>query len=122
MTNIVVPRDLRLGRPVDHRDGSGHLDRAYERQLRARVRDGVRGAERAFVHGGLRANAGAERAGEAFVIAATSGEESAWFELDQMSAEERGGPFVATTGSVEFASGSDESNPSDGTREPFPTT
>ena len=122
MTPILAPRGLRFGRPVDHRDGSGHLDRAYEKELRARVRESVRSAERAFVRRGSPANASAKQAGEAFVIAATSGEERATFDLDQMSAEERGGPFVVTTGRVEFASGSDETNPRDGTREPFPTT
>jgi len=121
MTRIPAPGGF--GRPVDHWDGSGHLDRAYEKKLRARLRgDSVRSAERAFVHRGSPADASAERAGEAFVIAATSGEERATFELDEMSAEERGGPFVVTTGCVEFASGSDETNPRDGTREPFPTT
>jgi len=34
--------------------------------------------------------------------------------------EERGGPFVQTSGSEEFAYDTDESNPIDATREPFP--
>ena len=35
---------------------------------------------------------------------------------------QRGGPFIETDASVEFAYDADESNPIDATREPFPTT
>jgi hypothetical protein len=123
MTRIVEQKAAHPGaRPVDHRDGSGHLDRAYEKKLRARARDGVRPTERAFVHGSSSANASAERAGEEFVLAATTGEEGGAPELEEMTPEESGGPFVATTGRAEFAHGTDASNPRDGTREPFPTT
>ena len=34
--------------------------------------------------------------------------------------EDRGGPFVVTTGGEEFADDVDESNPEGATREPFP--
>ena len=123
MPRIAAQRAPRLGsRKVDHRDGSGHLDRAYESELRARVRDGVRPTERAFVRGSSSINESAERAGEEFVLAVTTGEEGGGPELDETTPEERGGPFVATTGQAEFAYGADASNPSDGTREPFPTT
>ena len=42
--------------------------------------------------------------------------------LDQIVAEESGGPFIETTGAIEFARGTDASNPRDATREPFPKT
>jgi hypothetical protein len=123
MPRIVAPKDIRLhGRTVDHRDGSGHLDHAYEKELRARARDNVPPPERAFVHGSSSPDASAEQAGEEFVLGVTTGEAGGAPELDETSPEERGGPFVATTGHAEFAYGPDESNPKDGTREPFPTT
>jgi hypothetical protein len=108
---------------LDHRDGAGHLRPAYEAGLRARVLAGSgHGAERAFVHATSTANQSAEQSGEEFVMGATSGEEGGAFDLDQISTEERGGPFVLTTGRTEYAYDSDESNPLDGTREPFPRT
>ena len=36
--------------------------------------------------------------------------------------EETGGPFVETSGAIEFAEGTDASNPEDAKREPFPKT
>ena len=52
----------------------------------------------------------------------TMGEEGVASWLDEMSSEERGGPFVETSAFTEFAFNPDGSNPADGTREPFPTT
>jgi hypothetical protein len=40
----------------------------------------------------------------------------------QQVPEEDGGPFVVTRDEDELAGGTDESNPEDATREPFPTT
>jgi hypothetical protein len=124
MTRIIRLMDLRPGRGiVDHRDGAGHLGPVYEAKLRARARhDADRVSERAFVRGPSSPDASAEQSGEEFLKAATSGEERGACDLDEVSSEERGGPFVVTTGKTEFAYEADESNPADGTREPFPTT
>jgi hypothetical protein len=110
-------------RRVDHRGGDGHLDPAYEYLLRARVHDEVhREPEKAFVRGTSSADPTAEACGEEFVMTVTSGEDGGESTLDDVSSEERGGPFVVTSGRTEFAYDPDESNPPDGTREPFPKT
>jgi hypothetical protein len=110
-------------RNVEHRNGAGHLDPAYEAGLRARVHDRARRTgERAFVRGSWSIDASAEESGEEFVRSVTSGVDGGESALDDETSEERGGPFVETNASVEFAYESDESNPPDATREPFPTT
>lgn len=109
--------------PVDHRDGAGHLDPAYEAALRAHVREGARRVvEKAFVGGTSSADPSAEQRGEEFVMTVTSGEDGGESSLDEMSSEERGGPFVVTYARTEFAYEADDSNPVNGTREPFPTS
>ena len=108
---------------VDHRDGAGHLRPSYDAKLRARVHESVRPTgEKAFVRGTSSGDPSAEQSGEDFVQAATSGEEAGAYDLDEVSREERGGPFLVTTGRTEFAFDADASNPLDATREPFPTT
>lgn len=62
----------------------------------------------------------AETLAEEFVRAATSGEDTTEEALDQFVSEEIGGPFVETSASEEFATGSDSSNPDDATTEPLP--
>lgn len=64
----------------------------------------------------------AEELGEAVVSAMTTGEDELRSALEAEVEEERGGPFVVTSGSIEFAGGTDESNIEEATREPFPTT
>ena len=64
----------------------------------------------------------AENMAEDFLQSATSGEDHAEQSLDEVVAEEFGGPFVETSAREEFASGTDESNPPDADREPLPTT
>jgi hypothetical protein len=68
------------------------------------------------------ADSNAEECAEDFVMTVTSGEDGGEAGLDDETDEERGGPFVETGASAEFAYGVDESNPADGAREPFPTT
>jgi hypothetical protein len=93
---------------VDHRDGAGHLAPAYEAHLRARARDRARSTgERAFV-----SRTSCSDPGGAYDPLADDEERSA----------ERGGPFVETSPDVEFAYGTDASNPAGATREPFPTS
>lgn len=60
----------------------------------------------------------AEKLGETFVRTVNGGEDDA--QDDGPVMEEIGGPFVETTGMVEFAFGTDPSNPEGATREPFP--
>lgn len=63
----------------------------------------------------------AEELAEQFVLGATSGEQPAQDRLEADVPEEIGGPFVETTGPMEFADEADETNPADAEREPFPT-
>ncbi len=110
-------------RRVDHRGGDGHLDPAYESLLRARVHDGLRReVEKAFVRGTSSVDPTALDCGKEFVMTVTSGEDGGESRLDDVSSEERGGPFLVTSGRTEFAYDADKSNPPDGTREPFPKT
>jgi hypothetical protein len=124
MNRFIRIRHHRLDpRRVDHRGGDGHLDPAYESILRARAQEAVHGdPDKAFVRGTPSANPTAEECGEDFVMTVTSGEDAGESSLDAVSTEERGGPFVVTAAGTEFAYDADESNPADGTREPFPTT
>lgn len=64
----------------------------------------------------------AEELGEDFVRSALSGEDEHANTYEEPVAEELGGPFVTSAGATELADGEDETNPADGTREPFPTT
>ena len=63
----------------------------------------------------------AESLAEEFVSSATNAEEMTEDDRDRLTPEEVGGPFTETSGSEEFASGSDASNPPDAEREAFPT-
>ncbi len=60
-----------------------------------------------------------EMLGEEFVQSATSGEASRADDLDEVTTEELGGPFVLSTAAEEV--GSDEPETPEATREPFPT-
>jgi len=108
------------------RDGGGHLEKKYAAHLLARSRESRDDANdtRAF----LRKSASrsrdplAEELGEEAVAAMTSGEDQGERLLDLEVEEERGGPFVSSSGAREFAHGTDKSNPRRSTREPFPRT
>lgn len=63
----------------------------------------------------------ADELGEEFVKTATSGEQSNEETRDEVLPEETGGPFIETSPNVEFAGGTDESNPIDAEQEAFPT-
>jgi hypothetical protein len=71
---------------------------------------------------GLETDDLAEELGEEFVRSATSGEQSAEDARDQEVPEERGGPFVVTNASEEFAGGTDASNPPGAERAALPTS
>jgi hypothetical protein len=105
------------------RDGTGHLDPKYARDLRALSRENHDDSEdRAFIATPRSDDDLAEELGEEAVETMTSGEDQSERLTEGEVEEERGGPFVKTRGDDEFASGTDRSNPSDATREPFPRT
>lgn len=115
-------------RPLKRRDGAGRIDPRYARELLAKARETRNDdnqsdeAAFAFLKGARPFDPMARERGETFVQAATSGEESEAEWRDQITAEEVGGPFVVTTGSEEFAPGTDESNIDEAEREPLPRT
>jgi hypothetical protein len=106
---------------VRRRDGAGHIDPKYARDLLAK--SGVPEAEgSSFVDRPRSRDDLVEGLGEEFVAEATSAEHEGEDVLDQEVPEDRGGPFVETTAAEEFAYGTDASNPKGAKREPFPTT
>jgi hypothetical protein len=114
-------------KPIRRRDPQGRIDPQYARELLEKARetrnddDGPE-AGHAFLKGPSSNEALAEELGEAFVEAATSGEESEALRHERITLEENGGPFVETSGNEEFAVGTDESNIATATREPLPRT
>jgi hypothetical protein len=110
-------------KPVVRRDATGHLDPEYERKLLEasqanRARDG---GDRAFIDAAAREEL-SEELGEAFIQAATSGEDAELERRESVIPEESGGPFVPSTAGQEFAGGTDESNIPEATREALPRT
>ncbi len=106
---------------VKRRDGSGHIDAKYARDLREK--SGAPADEgKSFVDRPRSKDALVEELAEEFVQEVTSAEHEGEDVLDQEVPEDRGGPFVETTGDQEFAYGTDASNPKGAKREPFPTT
>ena len=99
------------------------MDPAHAKHLLELAREGKQSdSDEAFLKKARSTDDLAEELGESAVAAMTSGEEQLTDERDAEVAEERGGPFVRTTGGTEFAEGTDESNIPEATREPFPTT
>ena len=62
----------------------------------------------------------ARERGEEFIRSVTSGGNAGDELLEEEVIEEHGGPFITTSASVEFAEGTDESNPEDAEVEPVP--
>lgn len=105
------------------KDPAGHLDPAHAaRLLRLSRETDQHDADVGFVAGPRSKDAMAEQFGEEAVSAMTSGESKASDDWNEHAEEEDGGPFIATSGDEEFATGTDESNTADATREPFPKT
>ena len=75
--------------------------------------------ERAFV-GARTGEDEAKELGEEFVRSVTSGEEAESEMEEEEAVEEEGGPFVVTSASTEYGFGTDESNPPDAEKAPFP--
>src|SRR5215217_116068 len=100
-------------------DGAGHMDPAHAQRLLELSRAGKdRDDTEAFPLAGE--DDLAEELAESAVSSMTSGEDTLTEDLDAEVDEERGGPFLETSGNVEFAGGTDESNIADATREPVP--
>src|SRR5689334_15011817 len=95
---------------ICRRDRPGHMDPKYAADL-LELGGGV-GDQRAHAFlARSRSNDGlVEGLGEEFVEGATSAEYEGRDYLDQENLEEIGGPFVETSGDVEFAQGTDASN------------
>ncbi len=110
-----------MARVVRRRDGVGHLEPQYAADLRARSGRPDREPS-SFLDRPRSSDDLVEELGEEVVAEATSAEHGGEDILDQEVPEERGGPFVETTGAEEFAHGIDASNPRGAKREPFPTT
>jgi hypothetical protein len=109
--------------PAHGFDGAGHMDPAHKKRLLDLAREGKSDeSAEAFVKKARTHDDLAEELAESAVATMTSGEEQLREDLDAEVAEERGGPFVKTSGGTEFAEGTDESNIPEATREPFPTT
>jgi hypothetical protein len=108
-------------KPIQRRDRAGHLEPHYAADLREKA-GGHEGEPEGFVAGPRSKDDLVEELGEEFVTEATSAEHEGEDVLDQEVPEERGGPFVQTTGDQEFAHGTDPSNPKGASREPFPRT
>jgi hypothetical protein len=108
-------------KPMQRRDGAGHINPTYAKQLRAQSGhtnkdDSIRPAFK------VADDDLAEELGAEVVEKANSGEDQGEDDANRDYDEEVGGPFVVTTGRDEYAKGTDESNPSTATREPFPKT
>lgn len=102
-------------------DRAGHLDPRYAAELRSRT-DREPAEPKGFISRARSRDNLVEGLGEDFVGTATSGEYEGQDAQNEYVTEERGGPFVETTGGQEFARGTDASNPKGATREPFPRT
>lgn len=115
--------DVKRPLPAHGFDGSGHMDPDHARRLLELSREGRQDETvEGFVEGAESPDDLAEELAEAVVATMTSGEDQLVTSLEAEVAEERGGPFVETSGNTEFAGGTDESNIAEATREPFPKT
>jgi len=103
-------------------DRAGHLDPQYAAGLRSQSGKPEKDNREAWIKGSHSDDDLAEGLAEEVIGKATTGEDEGEEMAQQIVDEERGGPFVVTTGGTEFADGVDESNPADAEREPFPTT
>ena len=102
-------------------DAAGHIDpNEANRLLELGRSTHVEDSNQAFE--GATEDDLAEELAEAAVHNMTTGADELTSDLEAEVEEELGGPFVVTSGSTEFAGGTDESNIETATREPFPTT
>ncbi len=111
-------------KPIARRDGAGHLNPKYAKDLRRRSKSGavVDSDARGFLRGKRKNDALADELGKEFLETVTSGEDEGNEIRDAVVEEEVGGPFVRTRGKQEFGYARDASNPKGTRREPFPRT
>jgi len=109
-------------RKVRRRDRAGHMDPKYAADLLKLGGGHGDQSATAFLARSRSTDGLVEGLGEEFVEEATSAEYEGRDYLEAENSEEWGGPFVETPADVEFAHGTDPSNPKDATREPFPKT
>ncbi len=116
------PRSSASPTPPVGYDGSGHLA-AREARYFLDLAHATRTTEsdEAFVSSTFTDDDLAEELAEAAVTSMTTGQDELVEQLETDVDEDRGGPFVETSGNVELAGGTDESNIAEATREPFPT-
>jgi hypothetical protein len=89
-------------KPLQRRDGGGHIDAHYGKSLRRLSgSSGRKQPDRAFLNGAYSTDVLAEELGEEFVRSATSGEYEGEEALNQMVPEDIGGPFVTVGGDDE---------------------
>lgn len=63
----------------------------------------------------------AEGLGQEYVKAATSGQDSTLEDMNAVTSEELGGPYLVTPASTEFADGTDKTNPTESEPAALPT-
>lgn len=119
MTSDKTPKDPRQREPFGY-DTSGHMNPRHVRHLLEQMRGNRTRETEAFVSESFTTDDLAEELAEAAVTSMTSGEDELGKSRDAEVEEERGGPFTQSSGSIEFADGTDDSNIEDATREPFP--
>jgi hypothetical protein len=116
------PATKTAAQPPRREDRPGHFDPKYAAALRALSGAAGKDDARAFVGKRRSRDDLAEELAEEAVVAMTTGEDGLGDDLQASVAEDVGGPFVASTAGKEFAEGTDASNPSTSTKEPFPRT
>lgn len=117
------PKPAAKKAPISRRDGAGHIDPRYAKELLAKSnRRNGRDRDEAFLRGRSKGDPLAEEMGKEFLEVATSGEDEGNEIRDRIEPEELGGPFVETKAKDEYDYEPDESNPEDALREPLPTT
>jgi hypothetical protein len=109
--------------PAQGYDASGHMNPKHAQHLLDMARsDRPDDSAAAFIEASETKDDLAEELAEAAVATMTSGEDQLGPDLEAEVDEDKGGPFVETSGNTEFAGGTDESNIPEATREPFPKT
>lgn len=117
------PNSTSNPRSIRRRDGSGHIDPTYRKELLEQSEGSTTPEDdRAFLDGAQSGDTLAEQLGEEFVESATSGQDEGDEKFEQVVPEENGGPFVETSANTEFAGGTDETNIKEAKKAPFPTT
>lgn len=109
-------------RNAGHFDNQGHIDPERAARLLGLSATPNGDTYAAFIESPKSDDDLAEELAEVAVVAMTSGEDRIVEDLNGDVEEDWGGPFVVTPASREFATGTDDSNIPEATREPFPTT